>query len=265
MLTIGAFSQLSRVSARMLRHYDALGLLRPAHRSAETAYRYYDVAQLSTLAKIERLKAYGFPLSEIAALLQLAPGELARRVQRRRVEAYRELDALRATLRRMEEDIHVMEGTDMLNDSYHVIVMEAPAQRVFALRETIPIGQTHALFQRLYAAMEARGLRRAGAAQLLFLGDEFNYESMDVEAQAEAAGEDPGVKTIPARLYAATTHTGPYESVKFAYDALCAWLAEHPEYRVCGPAVERYLKDEEEARSPEELETGVLFPVERIG
>ena len=238
MLTIGAFSQLSRVSARMLRHYDALGLLRPAHRSAETAYRYYDEAQLSTLAKIERLKAYGFPLAEIGGLLRLAPGELARRVQRRRVEAYRELDALRATLRRMEEDIHVMEGTDMLNDSYHVIILEAPAQRVFALRETIPIGQTHALFQRLYAAMEA---------------------------QAEAAGEDPGIKTIPARLYAATTHTGPYESVKFAYDALCAWLAEHPEYRVCGPAVERYLKDEGEARSPEELETGVLFPVERIG
>ena len=49
MYTIGAFSKLSHVSARMLRHYDAIGLLRPAHVDPDTAYRYYDEAQLSTL------------------------------------------------------------------------------------------------------------------------------------------------------------------------------------------------------------------------
>ena len=50
MYTIGAFSKLSHVSARMLRHYDAIGLLRPpmdGHR-----YRYYDEDQLSTLIQI---------------------------------------------------------------------------------------------------------------------------------------------------------------------------------------------------------------------
>ena len=261
MYTIGAFSKLSHVSARMLRHYDAIGLLRPAHVDPDTAYRYYDEAQLSTLIQIETLKSYGFSLSQAAQLLPLGQQELSRRIQRRRVEAHRELEELRKSLRRMEEDILRMEGTGMLKDQYHVIEMEAPAMRVLGLRRTISIGQTHELFQTLYREMEARGLRRAGAAQLLFLGEEFNYESMDGEGHVALCGYHPEVKEFPAGKFAAVTHVGPYETVRYAYDALCAWLAAHPEYKVCGGAVERYLKDEAQAASPEELETGVLFPI----
>ena len=261
MYTIGAFSKLSHVSARMLRHYDAIGLLRPAHVDPDTAYRYYDEAQLSTLVQIETLKSYGFSLAQVSQLLPLGREELSRRIQRRRVEAHRELEELRKSLRRMEADILRMEGTGMLNDQYHVIVMEAPAMRVLGLRRTISIGQTHALFQDLYPALEERGLRRAGASQLLFLGEEFNEESMDVEAQVAVAGDHPDVKEFPAGRFAAVTHVGPYETVRYAYDALCAWLADHPEYRVCGGAVERYLKDEAQAAGPEDLETGVLFPI----
>lgn len=57
---------------------------------------------------------------------------------------------------------------------------------------------------------------------------------------------------------------GPYESIRYAYDAICTWMEKHTEYRVCAPAIERYLKDEDMAQSPEELETGILFPVEKI-
>ena len=41
-------------------------------------------------------------------------------------------------------------------------------------------------------------------------------------------------------------------------------MEKHPAYQVCAPAIERYLKDEDMAQSPEELETGILFPVEKI-
>lgn len=264
MYTIGAFSKLGHISARMLRYYDAIGLLRPAYTEAETLYRYYDESQLSTLLQIEILKGYGFTLEEVKGLLGMDEGARSRQIHRRRIAAYRELEALRGKLRRMEEDIVKMEGIGMLQDSYHVIVMEAPAMRVFGLRRTISVARTHELFQELYREMERRGLRRAGPTQLLTLGEEFSYEAMEVEAQAVVSGEHPDVKEFPAGRFAAVTHTGPYESIKYAYDALCAWLAQHPEYQICGPAVERYLKDEGEAGSPEELETGVLFPVKRV-
>ena len=59
MYTIGEFSNLAHVSARSLRYYDAMGLLRPAH-MGENGYRYYTGGQLPALAKIETLKSYGF-------------------------------------------------------------------------------------------------------------------------------------------------------------------------------------------------------------
>ena len=61
MYTIGEFSNLAHVSARSLRYYDAMGLLRPAH-MGENGYRYYTGGQLPALAKIETLKSYGFTL-----------------------------------------------------------------------------------------------------------------------------------------------------------------------------------------------------------
>lgn len=264
MLSIGEFSRLSRVSPRMLRYYDAMGLLRPAHIGAENGYRYYDEGQLARLTRIRRLQEYGFPLSEIGALLTLDEGALAERIHCRRLCAYGEINALRERLRRMEADIARMEGIGMLQDKYHVITLEDPGQRVFSIRRTIDIGQVHGLFQDLRQEAAKRGLAQAGPTQLLYHGQEFSYDHMDAEAQMVVSGQRPDVAETPARTCAAVIHQGPYEEIHHAYDALCAWLGEHPEYKVCGPAVERYLKDEGAVRSPEELETGVLFPVELV-
>ena len=44
MLKIGEFSKPSRVSVRMLRYYDAIGLLKPAETGRFTDYRYYSEA-----------------------------------------------------------------------------------------------------------------------------------------------------------------------------------------------------------------------------
>ena len=261
MFTIGQFSRLCQVSARMLRHYDRRGLLHPARTGSENGYRYYETDQLARVHKIETLKGYGFSLTEIGVLLELGPQELAVAVQRRRVTAYRELGELRRALRRMEEDMSKMEGINL--SRYHVILMETPSRRVLGLRRTIAIGEVHELFSELYREMERRGLRRSGATQLVCLGEEFSYEQADVEAQVEVAGEHPDVKTLPASLCAAVTHTGPYETIRYAYEAIGAWLSSHPDYEVCGPAIERYLRDENEVGDPEELQTGVLFPVKK--
>ena len=48
MYTIGEFSNLAHVSARSLRYYDAMGLLRPAH-MGENGYRYYTAVSYTHL------------------------------------------------------------------------------------------------------------------------------------------------------------------------------------------------------------------------
>ena len=65
MLKIGEFSKLSRVSVRMLRHYDDIGLLPPARIDRFTGYRYYNPDQLPVIGRITALKDMGFQLADI--------------------------------------------------------------------------------------------------------------------------------------------------------------------------------------------------------
>ena len=69
MLKIGDFSKLSRVSIRMLRHYDEIGLLKPVWIDPESGYRYYKAEQLSVAGRINALKDMGFGLSAIGEIL----------------------------------------------------------------------------------------------------------------------------------------------------------------------------------------------------
>ena len=62
MFSIGEFARHGRVSVRMLRHYDAIGLLRPASVDAATGYRFYQAGQLAELNRIIALKDLGFTL-----------------------------------------------------------------------------------------------------------------------------------------------------------------------------------------------------------
>jgi len=70
MFKIGEFAKLGHVSIHMLRHYDRLDMLKPAHTDPETGYRYYSVQQLPTLNRIMALKDLGFSLEQVARLLK---------------------------------------------------------------------------------------------------------------------------------------------------------------------------------------------------
>ena len=88
MLTIGDFARHGRVSIRMLRHYDAIGLLRPAHVDPSSGYRFYHAAQLSRLNRIVALKDLGFTLQQVQAILDedVSTEELRGMLRLRRAE-----------------------------------------------------------------------------------------------------------------------------------------------------------------------------------
>lgn len=262
MLTIGDFSRLSRVTPRMLRHYDALGLLRP-EAVGDNGYRYYRQEQLSDLVRIQWLKGYGFSLGEIGALLELEDSQLLPRLRQRRLDLCRELSRLQGIIHQLEADILRMEGTTFMDNQYHVVLIQDPEQKVFSIRETIGVNQYHDFFERLYREAGQRGLKQAGPIQMLYHDEAFSPERSDVEAQMVVAQDGPDVKLKPACLCAAVQHRGPYERLQYAYNALCAWMAEHTEYRLCGPAMDRYFGDPDNT-PPDQLETGVLFPVEKV-
>jgi len=58
------------VSAKMVRHYESLGL-RPAVQRTESGYRQYGEAEVHTLRFIRRARDLGFSIAEISELLKL--------------------------------------------------------------------------------------------------------------------------------------------------------------------------------------------------
>ncbi|MFE2940523.1 MerR family transcriptional regulator [Streptomyces sp. NPDC059255] len=70
-LTIGAFARVSRLSAKALRRYDELGLLRPARVDAYTGYRYYEETQLDRARLVAWLRRIGMPLARIRYVCDL--------------------------------------------------------------------------------------------------------------------------------------------------------------------------------------------------
>ena len=69
-LNIGQAAARSGVSAKMVRHYESLGLLPAVHRS-DAGYRQYGEKEVHTLRFIRRARALGFSMAEIAELLKL--------------------------------------------------------------------------------------------------------------------------------------------------------------------------------------------------
>src|SRR5215469_7142950 len=67
---IGEFAELGGVSAKTLRFYDEIGLLRPASVDPRTRYRLYSSHQLEELASILALKNLGISLAQVRELTE---------------------------------------------------------------------------------------------------------------------------------------------------------------------------------------------------
>ena len=67
---IGQAARQSKVSAKMVRHYESLGLL-PKVRRTQSGYRQYTDKEVHTLRFIKRARDLGFGMAEISELLKL--------------------------------------------------------------------------------------------------------------------------------------------------------------------------------------------------
>lgn len=113
-MNIGEASAISQVSQRMIRHYEAIGLI-PAAARRDSGYRDYSAAEVSSLTFIGRARDLGFPVAEIGQLLALwrdrdrASAEVKTLALKRAAELAskaRALDAMRRSLEHLAENCH---------------------------------------------------------------------------------------------------------------------------------------------------------------
>ena len=132
MFLIGDFANLARVSARVLRHYDRIGLLAPAHVDRNTGYRYYGASQLADVNRIVAMRDLGFGLAEIGEMTQneLTPAELRSILSQRQERVAAELEAAEQRLRRIDERITQLEAGA---SSVDLVPRSIPAQAVWPM------------------------------------------------------------------------------------------------------------------------------------
>lgn len=116
-INIGQAAAASGVSAKMIRHYESVGLL-PAPRRTDAGYRQYGDHEVHTLRFIRQARDLGFSIQEIGALLSLwqnrrRPSRLVKALAEGHIQALQlkvqELLAMKGTL---EHLVHCCQGDE---------------------------------------------------------------------------------------------------------------------------------------------------------
>ncbi|MFJ8858494.1 MerR family transcriptional regulator [Streptomyces sp. NPDC102451] len=242
MFTIGDFARYGRVSARMLRHYDAIGLLRPDRTDPATGYRYYGAGQLARLNRIIALKDLGFTLQQVRAVVdeQVGTDELRGMLRLRRAELEAAMTAAAARLTRVEARLRSIESEGRMPEN-DVIVKVIPAVRVAELAATAASYRPQditpvigPLYDRLFPLLAAAGISPSGPGIARYEdapagdGAVTVHAGVTVECPVGPLG-DSGVTVVelPAFEAAAIVHRGSMEHVLATEQTLAHWIDDH--------------------------------------
>ena len=254
MFAIGEFARHGRVSVRMLRHYDAIGLLEPVRVDPATGYRYYDAGQLSRLNRIVALKDLGFTLNQVASILddQVTTAELRGMLKLRQAELQEEIATDAARLAQVEARLLAIESET--SEPAPVVIKRVVAARVAELTSTAegyepqfitPVIQPlyHELTHRLCTA----GITIAGPGVAYYEDASGDAGAIKVHAALPVAEGPDGprgfevvaLSEIP--IAATLIHHGSMDSVLPSIQALARWI-DASGYQSLGYAREVTLK-----------------------
>jgi DNA-binding transcriptional MerR regulator/effector-binding domain-containing protein len=276
MFRIGDFSRIARVSCRLLRYYDELGLLKPAAIERDTGYRYYSAAQLPTLNRILVLKELGLSLDEIVKMMQSSTSstQLRELLQARRSDIERSLETEKDRLRQLDTRIaQIDSGGQLVADD--VIVRADPAQWLLSTRQILPsfAAARDVIGEVVRSAKKAIPADTLGPLIAIAHAPEFEPDRLDVEigyvvrsktnpSVKQSSGIELQLRELPATERMATcVRIGPPEQAHLITEKIGAFV-EANGYRLAGPSRELFLQPPRLDRMAESV-VEMQFPIEK--
>ncbi|MEZ5833173.1 MAG: MerR family transcriptional regulator [Dongiaceae bacterium] len=254
MFRIGEFSQIARVSGRLLRYYDSIGLLRPQRIDPETGYRYYSAGQLQQLNRILALKELGLSLDQVARMLddRISASEIRGMLALKKAELEQSLAAEAARLRHIESRLAQIEQQGSLGD-YDVVLKSVAAAPFLSLRAVYPtFDDVVASIGEVVAAARAQVAASAQGNVVVIAHSDFEDLDLDLEIGMTLTRTiNRSVRTrtrgalamteLPAADHLATiVRSGPLYQSHLAFGKLGLWM-EANDYRIAGPCREVFL------------------------
>jgi DNA-binding transcriptional MerR regulator len=263
MFSIGEFARLGGVSVRTLRHYDEIGLLRPATVDPDTGYRGYSAAQLGQLNRVMALKELGLSLTQARRLMEgVTLGELRGMLILRRAQLEHELEEHKNQLLGVEARLRSIAQEDAM-PADDIVTKKIPALGVVVIAGQAPgfgaanivpvVNQLVAQFDQLQIHDR---IKEVGPRIIFYEQHEHEREhGEDVTVclalpVTEPPGELPApahYRVLPQIEAAAAVRTGPAAGIfPMVYHDLVRWIEEQGYYPVPGPGREVWLHEVDE-------------------
>ena len=265
MLSIGEFSQVTRLTVKTIRYYQEIGILQPAKIDSVTGYRYYNQESYRRVEMITGLKELGFSLKEIAPILAECSSdeELITVVRNKLAEVRSQINRLTDLENRLSgfEEENKMKTTQF-NDGITECSIQIDHLAAFPLTgsyDTIGKG-----FQALYKQF---GRIIKDKPYAFYYDMEYKENDAKMEAvvalkeEAEAEGFD--CRSLPLHKAVKTIHRGEYGRLGETYIRLFEYCREH-NYKPLPPIIDHYLKGPGMIfrRNPKNYITECIFLIE---
>ncbi len=262
MLKIGDFSRLGQISVRMLRHYDQLGLIKPAYVDPESDYRYYSLDQLPRLHRILALKDLGLSLDQIEQVLRenLSPEQLQGMLALKQAELSQQVQETQLRLQRVASRLAQIQQEDA-DSPYEVVLRPISASVIASIRRIVPTLMDMPTYRcgasdDLYAWLDKQRLDPYGPEIVLYHFPDYSETDIDMEFGIPIASKskldlrDPiQLSTLPAvEQMACVIHEGLLWDVGQAITALFTWMGRNG-YASAGSFREVHLFGKETAKT----------------
>ncbi|URJ61141.3 MerR family transcriptional regulator [Paenibacillus polymyxa] len=257
MFKIGTFAKMSGVTMKTLRHYDELGLLKPARVDKESGYRFYTAEQLLTIRRIAGFKEQGLTLEMMRPLLS-GPVSLAlaeRTLLKKREDLEQQIQEAQRQLAEIDERIVQIERHAAAVEEGTISLRSVEPVLVASIREILPQSQLCLLLDELKQYVRSQGEESDLNMTILWhRRAECVEEPSDIEVAIPISKEIPNSRRVKINqlpgIKEAVSYIhrfDPYKDNCKASDVVWTWIAEAG-YRLFEkiPVREVYLTSDKE-------------------
>lgn len=270
MFKIGDFSKLIKVSVRMLRYYDEVGLFKPAEIDDFTGYRYYSAKQISDINLIVSLRDMGFNVADIAAFMKEKSEEKLEDILKIKSEEIRNniraeeirLEKINSTIKNMKKE--------RVNMKYNVTLKSLPSYKVISLRDLIPAYNAEGmLWERLSEYVMRKNIPCNDIAYATYYDEGHKKGDVDVEVLMgvstfmEDENEFIFKETEAVEQAVSILVPGDYSNLAGAYNFLANWIEENG-YNMCGNPRQVAIKGPWNEKNTEDYLSEIQIPVKKL-
>lgn len=270
MFKIGDFSNLTRVSIRMLRYYDEMGLFKPGKVDDFTGYRYYSASQIPMLNFIVSLRNMGFNVADIMDVIKTkSDKDMETMLKAKKEEIQNSIRAEQEKIIKIDSAISNLKK-ERVNMDYNVVLKSVPSYKVISLRDNISCYEDEGmLWRRLVEYVQKKNISWHGNAFAIYHDEGYKEGQVDVEVVMSVdklcENEDGFIfkETEPLSMCASVLVIGDYSNITPAYNYLGKWIEEN-RYTICGNARQYTIKGHWNENNTDNYLSEIQIPVKKL-